>query len=285
MLSAGSPSTARRRSSSSLACSTAAAPSRRSASTSSTTTTSTPSSSCRRTSSSARRSRPASSCSRSRRRTTTSCSSTPRPSSCAPGNKNKLTEANQQKILDAFTAREDVDHFAKLVDEQRHRRQRLQHRGLLLRRGRGHPRGRRHHGAQRRDRADRRAPGTSCATQIDAIVADLESARVSRIDDLDRRTLPERSRVSSARRARRLFEQRQRPKADFVERRAVRSTTARSTRTTERRRQTTISFVTPRPRESYASVDPGDVVITTTQRERRGRRQGRRVARREVDRH
>ena len=31
------------------------------------------------------------------------------------GNKNKLTEANQQKILDAFTAREDVDHFAKVV--------------------------------------------------------------------------------------------------------------------------------------------------------------------------
>ncbi len=32
------------------------------------------------------------------------------------GNKNKLTEANQQRILDAFTAREDVAHFAKLVD-------------------------------------------------------------------------------------------------------------------------------------------------------------------------
>ena len=31
------------------------------------------------------------------------------------GNKNKLTEANQQTILDAFTAREDVDHFATLV--------------------------------------------------------------------------------------------------------------------------------------------------------------------------
>ena len=32
------------------------------------------------------------------------------------GNKNKLTEANQAKILEAFTAREDVDHFARLVD-------------------------------------------------------------------------------------------------------------------------------------------------------------------------
>jgi type I restriction enzyme M protein len=31
------------------------------------------------------------------------------------GNKNKLTAENQQKILDAFTAREDVKHFAKLV--------------------------------------------------------------------------------------------------------------------------------------------------------------------------
>ena len=32
------------------------------------------------------------------------------------GNKNKLTEANQVPILDAFTMREDVEHFAKLVD-------------------------------------------------------------------------------------------------------------------------------------------------------------------------
>ena len=32
------------------------------------------------------------------------------------GNKNKLTEANQQKILDAFTARDDADHFATLVE-------------------------------------------------------------------------------------------------------------------------------------------------------------------------
>jgi type I restriction enzyme M protein len=32
------------------------------------------------------------------------------------GNKNKLTEANQQKIVDAFTARADADHFARLVE-------------------------------------------------------------------------------------------------------------------------------------------------------------------------
>lgn len=31
------------------------------------------------------------------------------------GNKNRLTETNQQKILDIFTAREDSDHFARLV--------------------------------------------------------------------------------------------------------------------------------------------------------------------------
>ncbi len=31
------------------------------------------------------------------------------------GNKNKLTEENQQKILNAFITREDVEHFAKLV--------------------------------------------------------------------------------------------------------------------------------------------------------------------------
>jgi type I restriction enzyme M protein len=32
------------------------------------------------------------------------------------GNKNKLTDANQQKVLDAFTGRKDVAHFAKLVE-------------------------------------------------------------------------------------------------------------------------------------------------------------------------
>lgn len=32
------------------------------------------------------------------------------------GNKNKLTEPHRAKILDAFTAREDVDYFARLVD-------------------------------------------------------------------------------------------------------------------------------------------------------------------------
>jgi type I restriction enzyme M protein len=31
------------------------------------------------------------------------------------GNKNKLTEAHQQKILDAFTARQDADHFTRVV--------------------------------------------------------------------------------------------------------------------------------------------------------------------------
>ncbi len=45
---------------------------------------------------------------------------------------------HQQKILDAFIAREDADHFAKLVAKRRHRRERLQHRRDLLRRGGGH---------------------------------------------------------------------------------------------------------------------------------------------------
>jgi len=35
--------------------------------------------------------------------------------SIRPGNKNKLSEANRQKILDAFVAREDAEHFAKVV--------------------------------------------------------------------------------------------------------------------------------------------------------------------------
>jgi type I restriction enzyme M protein len=32
------------------------------------------------------------------------------------GNKNKLTPAHQQKILDAFTGRQSIDHFARLVE-------------------------------------------------------------------------------------------------------------------------------------------------------------------------
>ena len=31
------------------------------------------------------------------------------------GTKNKLDEANRQRVLDAFTAREDVDHFVRLI--------------------------------------------------------------------------------------------------------------------------------------------------------------------------
>ncbi|UOE44040.1 SAM-dependent methyltransferase [Agromyces larvae] len=34
------------------------------------------------------------------------------------GNKKKLTDASQQTILDAFAAREDADHFAKLVSNE-----------------------------------------------------------------------------------------------------------------------------------------------------------------------
>ncbi len=35
------------------------------------------------------------------------------------GNKNKLTEENRAKILDAYAAREDIDHFARLVPNER----------------------------------------------------------------------------------------------------------------------------------------------------------------------
>lgn len=35
------------------------------------------------------------------------------------GNKNKLTEENRAKILDAYSAREDIDHFARLVPNER----------------------------------------------------------------------------------------------------------------------------------------------------------------------
>ncbi|OGF22741.1 hypothetical protein A2Y83_03810 [Candidatus Falkowbacteria bacterium RBG_13_39_14] len=34
------------------------------------------------------------------------------------GNKNKLSEENRKKILDTFIAREDIEYFAKLVDNK-----------------------------------------------------------------------------------------------------------------------------------------------------------------------
>ncbi len=34
------------------------------------------------------------------------------------GNKNKLSEENRARILDAFTQRADIEHFAKLVDNK-----------------------------------------------------------------------------------------------------------------------------------------------------------------------
>ena len=118
------------------------------------------------------------------------------------GNKNKLTEANQQKILDAFTARADADHFATLVENGDDRRERLQHRGLVLRRGRGHPRGRRHHGAQRRDRADRRAAGRAAAGDRRDRRRPRRRRGVSRIDDLIAELCPDGVEFKTARRGR-----------------------------------------------------------------------------------
>ena len=43
------------------------------------------------------------------------------------GNKNKLTPKNQEKILDAFSAREDIGHFTKLVPNEQ-----LAERGYII---------------------------------------------------------------------------------------------------------------------------------------------------------
>ena len=93
------------------------------------------------------------------------CSSTPRPSSSARATRTSSTENHQEKILDAFAAREDVDHFAKLVDNSAIAENGYNIAVIVLRRGRGHSRGDRHHGAERRDRPDRRAAVASCGPQ------------------------------------------------------------------------------------------------------------------------
>ena len=100
------------------------------------------------------------------------------------GNKNKLTEREPAEDPRRLHAREDVDHFATLVENADDRRERLQHRGLLLRRGRGHPRGRRHQGAQRRDRPDRRAAGRAARRDRRDRRRPRGRRGVSRIDEL-----------------------------------------------------------------------------------------------------
>ena len=97
------------------------------------------------------------------------------------GNKNKLTEANQQKILDAFHAARGRRPFARLVANSRHRgATATTSRSRRTSSSRGHPRGGRHHGAECRDRADRRAPGGTARAAIDAIVGEPGGRRVSR---------------------------------------------------------------------------------------------------------
>ena len=81
---------------------------------------------------------------------------------------------HQQRILDAFTAREDVAHFATLVDQRRDRRERLQHRGLAPTSKPRTP-ARPSTSPPSTPRSPASSPARpSCAPQIDAIVADLE---------------------------------------------------------------------------------------------------------------
>ena len=87
-----------------------------------------------------------------------------------------------------------------LVENERDRRERLQHRRLVLRRGRGHPRGGRHQGAQRRDRADRRPPGRAAAARSTRSSPTSKATRREPDRRSDRRAVPERRASSSARR-------------------------------------------------------------------------------------
>ena len=119
---------------------------------------------------SAPRSPPASSYSRNRRRTTQVLFIDASEEYVRPATR---TSSPKQSAEDprAFTAREDVDHFAKLVPNADIAENGYNIVGLVLRRARGHTRGSRHHGAERRDRRDRRS-AAELRAEIDAIVAD-----------------------------------------------------------------------------------------------------------------
>ena len=201
------------------------------------------------------------------------------------GNKNKLTDDNQQTILDAFTAREDVDHFATLVDQRRHRRERLQHRGLApTSRPRTRARPSTSRSSTPRSRASSRAR-PSCAPQIDAIVADLEGGRREPHRRPHRRALPRRRRVQDARRGRRVHP-RQRHAEDGLHRRRASVHPLRPDLHALRHVGDDDDVVRRRRARSAAlrRRDPGDLVIADDERERRGRLQGRRMAWRGADR-
>ena len=107
------------------------------------------------------------------------------------GNKNKLTAANQQTtILDAFIARADADHFATLVDNADIADNDYNLAVVVLRGSGGH-----RESPSTSLRSTPRSHESSHArhelrTAIDAIVADLESDAVSRIDDLIQQLCP-----------------------------------------------------------------------------------------------
>ncbi len=108
------------------------------------------------------------------------------------GNKNKLTEANRQKILDAFTARADTEHFATLVEN-----------GAIAENGYNIAVSSYVEAEDTREAVDIKALNAEIARivarqaelrrKIDAIVADLEGDAVSRIDDLIAKLCPRRS--------------------------------------------------------------------------------------------
>ena len=109
------------------------------------------------------------------------------------GNKNKLTAANQQRILDAFIARERRRPLRPARRQRRDRRERLQHRGHRPTSSRGHREAvditalnaeiarivARQAELRTADRRDRRRPRGARVSRIDDLIAELVPATVS----------------------------------------------------------------------------------------------------------
>ena len=184
------------------------------------------------------------------------------------GNKNKLTEANQQKILDAFTARADADHFATLVEND-----------AIAENGYNIAVSSYVEAEDTREAVDIKALNAEIARivarqaelrrQIDAIVADLEGGAREPDRRPHRGAVPRRRRVQAARRSRRASSADDGfTKTDLVDvGTSRRSTTARSTRDygTSRRRRS----------RSCSAYDRRSCSMATTRRRRHRQRRAR----------
>ena len=180
------------------------------------------------------------------------------------GNKNKLTDANQAKILDAFTQRTDVDYFATLVDSADLAANSYNIAVSQLCHRRRHPGGHRHHRPQRRHRPHRRPPARAPRPRSTTSSPTSKAPTHEPHPRTRPGALPGRRRILPLGELGELVRGNGMPKTDFTDSGVGcihygQIYTYYGTWATE-----TKSFVAPTTAAKLAKVDPGDLVITNT---------------------